>query len=175
MDYTLQIVVTVFVIVAALALLLQLGTLFAMFLMVKKLQTQILHVWPQVEAIIGITKRTTENVEKHVAKIGDSSTAILEVTRQQVNKIDEFLNDATTRAKVQIERAEIAVAEAGRDRVCWRSVPSARLSAFSTGLKAQRSTQKMSSCAMKSRASSIGRPVRPKGPAAVHRSFQADQ
>ena len=50
-----------------------------------------------------------------------------------------------------------------------------RLSAFSTGLKAQRSTQKMSSCAMKSRASSIGRTVRPKGPAAVHRSFQADQ
>jgi len=43
------------------------------------------------------------------------------------------------------------------------------------GMEAQQSTQKMSSCAMRSRASLIGRTVRPKGPAAVHRSFQADQ
>src|SRR5947209_1993629 len=109
MDYTLQIVLTVFVAVAAIALLLQLGTLLAMFLAVKKLQTQVLQVWPQIEAIIGVSRRTAENVEKHVARIGESSSAILEVTRQQVNKIDEFLNDATTRAKVQIERAEMVL------------------------------------------------------------------
>lgn len=109
MDYTLQIIVVIGVIVAAIALVLQLGTLFAMFLMVKKLQTLIVGVWPQVEGIVAVTKRTTENVEKHVAKIGDSSTAILEVTRQQVSKIDDFLNDATTRAKVQIERAEMVL------------------------------------------------------------------
>jgi len=109
MDNTLLIVLTVFVFVAMVALLLQLGTLLAMFLAIKKLQTQILHVWPQIEAIIGVTRRTTENVEKHVAKIGESSSAILEVTRQQVTKIDEFLSDATTRAKVQIERAEMVL------------------------------------------------------------------
>jgi hypothetical protein len=50
-----------------------------------------------------------------------------------------------------------------------------RLSAFSVERKPQQSTQKMSSWAMKSSASSIGRTVRPKGLAAVHRSFQADQ
>jgi hypothetical protein len=109
MDYNLQIVLTVFVAVAAVALLLQLATLLGMFLAIRKLQTQITQVWPQIESIIGTTKRTAENVEKHAAKIGENTSIIVDVTRQQVVKIDEFLNEATTRAKVQIERAEMVL------------------------------------------------------------------
>jgi hypothetical protein len=109
MDYTLQIVVTVFVGVCAVALVMQFAMLFGMFLAIRKLQAQITQVWPQVEAIIGITKRTAETVEKHVAKIGENTSAIVDVTRQQVVKIDEFLNDAATRAKVQMERAEMVL------------------------------------------------------------------
>lgn len=109
MDQTLLIVLIVFVAVAAIALLMQLGTLLAMFLVVRKLQAQVTQVWPEIQAIIGVTKRTAENVEKHVSKIGDTSNEILDVTKQQVAKIDELLTDATTRAKVQIERAEMVL------------------------------------------------------------------
>ncbi len=106
---TLLIVLTVFVAVAAIALLLQLATLLGLFLVARKLQAQVLHVWPQIEAIIGTTRRTAEGAEKHIHKIGETSTQILDVTKQQVTRIDELLNDATTRAKVQLERAEMVL------------------------------------------------------------------
>jgi hypothetical protein len=106
---TLLILLTIFVAVAAVALLLQLGTLLALFLTVRKLQTQIMGIWPEIQSIIGITRRTAEKVEIHVNKIGAASTSILETTKQQVGKIDELLNDATTRARVQLERAEMVL------------------------------------------------------------------
>jgi hypothetical protein len=109
MDQTLLIVLIIFVAAAALAMLLQLGTLVAMFLVMRKLQAQIMRIWPEVEAIIGVSRRTVEKVETHVDKIGSTSNAILDVTKQQVSKIDELLNDATMRAKVQIERAEMVL------------------------------------------------------------------
>lgn len=106
---TLLILLTVFVAVAVIALLLQLATLFGMFLVARKLQAQITQVWPEIQTIIGVTRRTAEGAEKHIHKIGETSTQILDVTKQQVVKIDELLNDASTRAKVQLERAEMVL------------------------------------------------------------------
>lgn len=109
MDQISQIFLIVFVAVAAIALLLQLATLFAMFLAVRKLQTQLLSVWPEVSGIIAATRRIVSDIEVQVKKIGETSASILDTTRQQVAKIDELLSDTTTRAKVQIERAEMVL------------------------------------------------------------------
>jgi hypothetical protein len=109
MDQNLLIVLTVFVAVACFALLLQLAVLLGAFMAARKVQAQVMEIWPDLVAIIGSTRRTAENVEKQVVKIGESSSAILDITRQQVAKIDELLNDATMRAKVQIERAEMVL------------------------------------------------------------------
>lgn len=100
---------TIFVIVSAIALLLQLGTLLGLFLVARKLQQAIMPMIPQIEGIIGNTRRVVESVSVHIEKIGSTSSAILDVTKQQVHKIDELLNDATTRAKVQMERAEMVL------------------------------------------------------------------
>ena len=109
MDQTLLIVLTIFVAAAAIAMVLQLGTLLAMFLTVRKLQAQIMQLWPEIQAIVGVARRTSEKVETHIDKIGATTNAILDVSKQQVAKIDELLNDATVRAKVQIERAEMVL------------------------------------------------------------------
>ena len=106
---TLLIVLIVFVAVAALALLIQMAAMLALFSIARKLQTQLMSVWPELQSIIGTTRRTTESVEKHVEKIGSTSTAILDTTKLQVGKIDELLTDATLRAKVQLERAEMVL------------------------------------------------------------------
>lgn len=113
---TLLIILTVFVAVAAIALLIQMGTMLGLFLAVKKMQQQVTELMPQINSIIGtgkktadVTLRTVESTEKHIEKIGVASNAILEVTKQQVAKIDELLTDATTRAKVQLERAEMVL------------------------------------------------------------------
>jgi hypothetical protein len=113
---TLLIILTVFVGLAALAMLIQMGTLIGLFLAVKKLQEQLTALMPQVNAVISVSKktadvtlRTIEKAEKNIDKIGATSVAIMDVTRQQVTKIDELLADATTRAKVQLERAEMVL------------------------------------------------------------------
>ena len=50
-----------------------------------------------------------EQAEHHIGKIGSSSVAILDVTRQQLVRVDDLLSDASTRAKVQLERAEMVL------------------------------------------------------------------
>ena len=97
-------------------MLIQMGTMIALFLTAKKLQEQITSLMPQVNSVVTVSKktadvtlRTIETAEKHIDRIGAASGAILDLTKQQVAKIDELLSDATTRAKVQLERAEMVL------------------------------------------------------------------
>lgn len=106
---TLLIVLIIFVALCFVALAMQFATLFAMYMIVNKLQKQVMGLWPQVEAIIGVSRRTLENVEGHVEKIGATTNSVLDSTKLQVAKIDALLTDATMRAKVQIERAEMVL------------------------------------------------------------------
>ena len=116
MDQNLEIALIVFVAVAALAMILQLATLLGLFLAFRRLEGQVMKVLgqfttlaPQITSIVNSTKRTVESVEGHVKTIGDNSVSIMDVTKQQVLKIDELLNDVTMRAKVQVERAEMVM------------------------------------------------------------------
>jgi hypothetical protein len=106
---TLLILLTIFVALAALAMFIQAVTLVGLLLVARELRTKVLAVMPEVEKIIGVTRRTAERVEVHVEKIGSTSNAILDVTKQQLAKVDELLSDASTRAKVQMERAEMVL------------------------------------------------------------------
>ena len=99
----------VFVAISAVALLGQALALVGLFMVARDLRTKILGSWPQIEGIIGSSKRTVEQAEQHIGKIGGSSVAILDITRQQLVRVDELLNDASTRAKVQLERAEMVL------------------------------------------------------------------
>jgi hypothetical protein len=100
---------TIFVAIAAIALLMQFGMLLGLFLTARKLQNAIMPLIPQIEAIILTTRRTVDSVSVHIEKIGTTSNAILDVTKGQIHKIDELLNDAAARAKVQMERAEMVL------------------------------------------------------------------
>ncbi|MGH9640491.1 MAG: hypothetical protein ACRD3Y_10545, partial [Bryobacteraceae bacterium] len=64
---------------------------------------------PQVEAIMGISRRTAEQAEKQLERIGVASNTILETTKQQLAKMDELLTDAAKRAQVQMDRAELVL------------------------------------------------------------------
>ena len=106
---TLLILLTIFVGLSAVAMLIQAGTLLGLFIVARKLQQKVMPIIPQVEGIIGVSRRTVETVEKHIEKIGATSGAILDVTKQQLAKVDELIGDASTRAKVQMERAEMVL------------------------------------------------------------------
>jgi hypothetical protein len=108
-ENTLLILLIIFVAISAVALLIQAVSLLALFMVARDIRTKLLAVWPQVQEIVGISRRSVERVEKHIEKIGATSVEILDTTKRQVANIDELLNDASTRAKVQMERAEMVL------------------------------------------------------------------
>jgi hypothetical protein len=112
MDQTLLTVLTVFVIVSALALLIQAGMLVGLFVVARQLQAKVTQVMPEIQSILGTTKRTVSNVETHVQKIAGTTSSMLDITREQLLKVDDLMTDATTRAKVQMERAEMVLDDA---------------------------------------------------------------
>jgi hypothetical protein len=106
---TLLSVLTVFVAIAAIALLGQAVALVGLFMVARDLRAKVFGAWPQIETIIAASRRTVEQAELHLGNIGTSSVAILDVTKQQLVKVDELLTDAGMRAKVQLERAEMVL------------------------------------------------------------------
>jgi hypothetical protein len=108
-EHTIIILLTIFVAIAAIALLAGAGAFIGLLFVARDLRAKLLAVWPEIESIISSSRRTADRAEKHIATIGASGVAILEVTKQQLAKVDELLSDASTRAKVQMERAEMVM------------------------------------------------------------------
>ena len=106
---TLLIVLTIFVIISAVALCVQAGMLIAIYVISKRTQEKVTAVLPQATQVLQTAEITLKETQKHVSGIGERATEMLDLTKGQLNKIDELLNDATTRAKVQMERAEIVL------------------------------------------------------------------
>jgi hypothetical protein len=108
-EHTLLVVLTIFVIVAAVALFAQAFAFVGLLFVARDMRTKVLAVWPEIESMIATSRRSVDRAEKHIASIGASGVAIMEVTKQQLAKVDELLTDASTRAKVQMERAEMVM------------------------------------------------------------------
>jgi hypothetical protein len=103
---------TLLIIITAICALSLLGgaiALLGMFLIARDLRGKFMQAWPEIQSIIASSKRTVERAEKQLTTIGASSISILDITKQQVVKVDELLSDAGTRAKVQMERAEMVL------------------------------------------------------------------
>lgn len=108
-ENTLLILLIIFVAISAVALLIQAVSLLGLFMVARDIRTKLLKVWPEVQEIVGISRRGVERVEKHIDKIGAASVQIVDTTKLQVAKIDDLLSDANARAKVQMERAEMVL------------------------------------------------------------------
>jgi hypothetical protein len=115
-----QTLLTIFVALAALAMLIQAAMLVGLLLVARKLQQKIMPLLGPAQNILessrrllgkveGHVDRIGTSVEGHIEKIGSSSSAILDTTKQQLVKVDGLLSDATTRAKSQMDRAEMVL------------------------------------------------------------------
>lgn len=109
MDSSLLIILTIFVALAAIAMIAQAAALVAMFLVVRKLQEKVDSYLPQVAKILEASRDAAEKAGKLIHDTNQRTSAILDMTKSRIAKIDEFLGDATARAKTQMERAEMVV------------------------------------------------------------------
>lgn len=130
MNEPLLVVLTVFVFVSAIALVIQAGLLFGIYKAARTLQQQTTALMPQVQALIPqaqsvISKaestidESRKNIVEITAKANEITAKANEITskaselmdmgKTQMVKLDEVITDASQRAKVQLERAELVV------------------------------------------------------------------
>ena len=116
MNDPLLVVMTVFVAVAAIALVIQAGMLFGIYKATRALQDQALSIMPQVRTVLTKAETTLDESRKNIVDITAKANEItakanelMDMGKVQMVKIDAVLTDASQRAKVQLERAELVV------------------------------------------------------------------
>jgi hypothetical protein len=148
---TLLATMTAFVIIAALALIVQAGFLFGIYKaargmsdnvqrLLPKIETtletsrqtieegrkhvaditakalvlneNVQRMMPKIESILETSRLTIEDGRKQIADIASKTSDIVETARLQVHRIDGLVDDATGRAKVQMDRAELVLDDA---------------------------------------------------------------
>jgi ElaB/YqjD/DUF883 family membrane-anchored ribosome-binding protein len=109
---TLLTVMTAFVIIAAVALIIQAAMLAGIYKTSRGLQQNVQRLLPKIESVLETSRQTIEDSRRQIADITSKTSDILETTRKQVHRIDEFLDDTTARARVQLDRAEMVLDDA---------------------------------------------------------------
>ena len=109
---TLLTVMTAFVIIAAVALIIQAAMLAGIYKSSRGLQQNVQRLMPKIESVLETSRQTIEDSRKQIADITSKTSEILETTRKQMQRVDEFMEDATSRARVQMDRAEMVLDDA---------------------------------------------------------------
>src|SRR6266481_2922290 len=109
---TLLTVMTAFVCVAAAAMLIQAGLLFGIYKSARRLQENVQRLMPKIDGLIETSRQTIEDSRKQIADITAKTSEILDITHRQVQRVDEILEDAASRARVQLDRAEMVLDDA---------------------------------------------------------------
>ena len=105
----LLVVMTFFVALSAVALIIQAGLLFGIYKATRTLQNQAMSILPQAKSILAKAETTIEQSRQNIVEITAKANAMMDVGKAQMVKLDEVLTDASSRAKVQLERAELVV------------------------------------------------------------------
>ncbi|HVT94951.1 MAG TPA: hypothetical protein VHD76_19025 [Bryobacteraceae bacterium] len=106
---TIGILLTIFVGLAAIAMVVQAGMLIGIYRSSRALQEKVVDLVPRVELLVASTHKGVEQSRKQIAEIATSATAILESAKNQIVRVEEVVVDATGRAKSQMDRVELVL------------------------------------------------------------------
>jgi flagellar biosynthesis protein FliQ len=109
MDQTLLIIIAVFVFVAAIALCIQAGLLFGIFRAARSLEDKAMPLIPKLDALVDSTRAAVDDSRQQIHDITVKTNEILDSTKKQLARVDEVLEDAAARARVQFDRAEMVL------------------------------------------------------------------
>lgn len=102
-------ILTIFVGLATLAMIIQAAMLVALFLTARQIRGKIFEVAAPITDTLGVSRRSLAKLDMYVDKFGNATSSILDTTKGQVDRISSLLDDASVRAKVQMERAELVL------------------------------------------------------------------
>ena len=106
---TLLYIMTVFVIVSAVALVLQFFILFGVYRSVKAMHEKISPLIPRTLTVLDAAENTIVQSRKNILEITAKANDVMDITRSQMGKVEETLGDMTSRLKVQMERIELVL------------------------------------------------------------------
>jgi len=108
-NQTLLYIMTAFVVIAGLSLLLQLVLIFGLYRATKTLQAKAMELLPKVESLVDVSHKAVVEGKQQILDVTAKTNEILDSTRRQLTKVEEVVSDASARAKVQLERAELVL------------------------------------------------------------------
>lgn len=106
---TLLYVMTVFVVISAIALVIQAAMLTGIYKASQATQLKVVTLLPKIESLLDSSQKTLEKSSLQIVAITTKASEILDSTRSQLTRVDEMLTDAGNRAKVQLDRAELVL------------------------------------------------------------------
>ncbi len=106
---TLLWIIAAFVALAAFSMLGQALAMFGIYRRVKSIQDQVGPLVPRAEAVLANAKDTLEVTRKQVQEVSTRTTQILDTTKSQMARFDEAMTEVATRAKVQMDKAELVI------------------------------------------------------------------
>ncbi len=114
MNDSLVYLTTATLILAAIALIAQTVFLMGLLKSVKAVQQKLSELLPKAESFLDSAEKTLVDSRKQIADVSANANAvmatateILDITHAQVVRVDGLMNDASSRAKVQMERVEL--------------------------------------------------------------------
>jgi hypothetical protein len=108
----LLIVMTVFVIVASVALVIQAVMLYGVRKSALAVEQRVAQLAPKVEALTESSRVAIDESRASIAEITERTKDILDTTRRQLTRVEFVLEDAADRARIQFDRAEMVVDDA---------------------------------------------------------------
>jgi len=108
-NQTLLWVITASVAMAGLSMFFQMVAMFGLYRQVKAMQEKILPLIPRAESLLEHARATVETTHAEIKQISAKTHQILDSTRDQLSRVEEVVSDASSRAKIQLEKAEFVL------------------------------------------------------------------
>ena len=108
-NQTLLWVMAGFVIIAALSMLFQMVAMVGLYRQVKTMQEKVMPLIPRAEGLLEQARATLETSHAEIKQISAKTHQILDSTKEQLSRVEEVVTDASARAKVQLEKAELVL------------------------------------------------------------------
>ncbi len=112
MDQALLIVMTAFVVIAAIALVVQAVMLAGTAKSARAIEERMAKLAPKLEALAESSRAAIDEGRASMKEITLRTTEILDITQRQLNRVEVVLEDAASRARAQLDRAEMVVDDA---------------------------------------------------------------
>jgi hypothetical protein len=109
---TLVQIMTIFVIVAAFAMVVQAGLLFGIYKASRSMHETVSRLAPRIDSLLETSKNAIEDSRSRLAEVSVKTNDILDNVRVQLARLDDLMVDASARTHKQLEHAELVIEDA---------------------------------------------------------------